>query len=47
MFLCFFVVCVVMHVNDCSLTNKKGKDKKRRKREKKSNKNSVAVKHTV
>lgn len=34
MFLCFFVVCVVMHVNDCSLTNKKGKEKKGEKEKK-------------
>lgn len=48
MFLCFFfVVCVVMHVNDCSLTNKKGKEKKGEKEKKNQIKNSVAVKHTV
>lgn len=35
MFLCFFVVCVEMHVlNDCSLTNKKGKEKKGEKEKK-------------
>ena len=33
-----------MHVNDCSLTNKKGKEKKGEKEKKNQVKNSVAVK---